>query len=427
MSKNRFILKGIIRDKRRSLLPVIVVAIGVMFVVFLDGFIGGMLGNMTKMTAIHDTGHLKVMTSAYNLEKDQIPAEYALLGTDDLITVLKEEYPSIDWTPRIIFGGLLDIPDQNGETKAQGPVRGTAYDLLSPQSKEAERIGLHKAIVDGGLIIQSGEILISDDFSKSYDVHPGDEVTFFGSTMYGSMSFMNYKVAGVVKFGIAVIDKGSIILDIEDARLLMDMENAANEILGFLPGDKYDREEAERIKQDFNSKYSDKSDEFSPIMLQLADQNMMSQTLSYVDSLTLFLMFLVILALSIVLWNTGLLSGIRRYNEFGIRIALGENKVAIYRSLLTESFMIGIIGSVLGTCIALLICLYLNKYGIDYGSIVENMNLMVDPVIRADIKPSMFWIGFIPGVISMLIGTALSGRAIFKRNTASLFNGDGGK
>lgn len=192
-------------------------------------------------------------------------------------------------------------------------------------------------------------------------------------------------------------------------------------VVGFLPDDYYNDEEAEVIKQSFNAEHSDITDEFSPIMLQLKDQEFMAQTLAYMDKVTVLLLVLLILALSVVLWNTGLLSGIRRYNEFGVRIALGEEKGHLYRSLLNESLVIGLIGSILGTALGLLLCLYLSKNGIDYSSMMENMNIMIDPVIGAKIDQRMFWIGFIPGIISMLIGTALSGRAIYKRDTATLF------
>jgi putative ABC transport system permease protein len=43
-------------------------------------------------------------------------------------------------------------------------------------------------------------------------------------------------------------------------------------------------------------------------------------------------------------------------------------------------------------------------------------------VIRARVSTNLFFIGFIPGLLSMLFGTMLSGRAIFKRDTARLFN-----
>jgi len=47
--------------------------------------------------------------------------------------------------------------------------------------------------------------------------------------------------------------------------------------------------------------------------------------------------------------------------------------------------------------------------------------MMMDPVLRTKITPRMYYIGFIPGIFSMLIGTALAGIAVYKRETAVLF------
>jgi putative ABC transport system permease protein len=199
------------------------------------------------------------------------------------------------------------------------------------------------------------------------------------------------------------------------------MDNAAGEILGFLPDDEYSFKQAEAIKQAFNKKYASDDDEYAPVMLQLADQNGMDEMLAYAATVTTLLLVLLILALSIVLWNTGVLGGLRRYNEFGVRLALGEEKKHIFRTLLVESLFIGTIGSVTGTSLGLCLAVYLKKYGIDYSSIMESVNMMIDPVIRADVSPRMFYIGFIPGILSMMIGSALAGTAIFKRNTAILF------
>lgn len=417
----KFLFKGIIRDRARSLLPVIVVTIGVLVVVILDGIMGGMMNNMVNMTAGFQTGHLKVMTRAYADDEEQKPNDLALLDVGELLAQLRHDFPEVDWNPRIMFGGLLDIPDENGETKAQGPVMGQAFDLLSPGNREAGRIDLQKAITQGSVIKQPGEVLVSIDFAEKFDVEPGDTVTFFGSTMYGSMSFSNYKVAGVVRFGTSMLDRGAIILDLADARMLLDMEDAASEIFGFLPDDHYDREKAEALKNSFNAQYAGSSDEYSPVMLQLADQQMMAQTLGYMQSVSFIMVVLLIFALSIVLWNTGILGGIRRYNEFGVRLALGEEKGHIYRTLLTESLFIGMIGSVAGTVLGLVICYILSVHGMDYSKMMENISMMLDPVIRASISPRMYYIGFIPGIASMLIGTALAGRAVYKRKTAMLF------
>jgi len=46
---------------------------------------------------------------------------------------------------------------------------------------------------------------------------------------------------------------------------------------------------------------------------------------------------------------------------------------------------------------------------------------MMPSVIRAQITTSAFFLGFIPGLASTVIGTMLSGIGIYKRQTARLF------
>ena len=417
----RFLLKGILRDRRRSLLPAIVVTIGVLCIVSLDGIIGGMMESMIRLTSNFQTGHVRVVTREYVKEDEQKPLDLALTGAGSLLEELHRNYPSVDWAPRIFFGGLLDIPDERGETKAQGPVVGQALDLLTAGSKEAERMGLSKALTEGKLISRQKEIMVSIDFAEKLGVKPNDTVTFFGATMYGSMAFQNYVVAGIVRFGTGMLDKGAIILDLADARLLLDMEDAAGEIFGFFPENIYDDALAGSIKQEFNTSQQDNPDEYAPEMFRLTDLPLMSQMMGYTRSVSMGMLILMVISLSIVLWNTGILGGIRRYNEFGMRLALGEEKRHIYRTLLNESIIIGLIGSVAGTLCGLFLSLLLSRYGLDYSASMENVSLMIDPVVRAKITPRMYFIGFIPGLLAMFIGTALAGRAIYKRNTATLF------
>ena len=66
-------------------------------------------------------------------------------------------------------------------------------------------------------------------------------------------------------------------------------------------------------------------------------------------------------------------------------------------------------------------CYYLQEYGIDISSDIENSTIIMPSVMRAYITSDLFYVGFIPGLFSMLLGTALAGRGIFKRETARLF------
>jgi putative ABC transport system permease protein len=46
---------------------------------------------------------------------------------------------------------------------------------------------------------------------------------------------------------------------------------------------------------------------------------------------------------------------------------------------------------------------------------------MIPSVLRTHITPVDFYIGFMPGLLSTVIGTMLSGVGIYRRQTAKLF------
>ena len=416
----RFLLKGLIRDKNRSRLPILVVAIGVMFTVFLYCYLTGVLGDMINFNAKYSTGHVKIVTQSYKENMDIMPLDLALTGSEELLAKVKDRYPETDWVERIQFGGLIDVPNENGETKEQGTAVGLALDLLSPNSSEPERMQLSKALVRGKLPDTPGEILLSDEFATKLGVNPGAGITFIGSTMYGGMTIYNFTMSGTVKFGISMLDRGAMITDIQDARLALDMQDACSEILGFNSVDYYDDELANRMSEEFNREMGGNG-EFDPVMMSLRDSSVMSTYLDLVNFASFIISFVFILALSIILWNTGLIGGIRRYGEVGLRLAVGETKGHIYRSMITEALSVGLVGSVIGTIVGLAFSYWLQVKGIDISHMLEDSTILMPGVFRSRITPEAYYIGFIPGLLSTAFGTMLAGIGIYRRQTANLF------
>ena len=416
----RFYIKGLFWDRSRSLMPIIVVAIGVTLVVLMQCWVTGVLGDMIVFNARFATGHVKVMSQAYNENISQQPNDLALMGTDQILQDLEKEFPGLEWVERIQFGGLVDAPDENGETRAQGPGGGMAIDLFSPESKEVERLNLEKAIVRGSLPKVPEEVMLSEDFANKLEVEPGDAITLISTTMFGAMSITNFTVSGTVKFGAAALDRGGMVADISSIRNALDMQDATGEILGYLPSGEYDDLLANSMAAAFNEKYRDEEDEFSPVMLSLREQGTMTMMLDIMGYFKSVIIGIFMMAMAIVLWNSGLLGGLRRYGEMGLRIAIGEEKRHIYRSLIIESLFIGITGSVVGTAFGLFFASLLTK-GIDIGGMMQGSNMMMQGVMKARITPDAYYIGFIPGVFATALGTALAGIGIFKRKTAQLF------
>ena len=62
----KFLIKGLLRDRSRSLFPVLVITLTVAMVVFAIGFMRGTMNGLFLDTAVILTGHEKITTRAYN-------------------------------------------------------------------------------------------------------------------------------------------------------------------------------------------------------------------------------------------------------------------------------------------------------------------------------------------------------------------------
>jgi putative ABC transport system permease protein len=63
----------------------------------------------------------------------------------------------------------------------------------------------------------------------------------------------------------------------------------------------------------------------------------------------------------------------------------------------------------------------MQKYGLNLGFLFQNSSMMISSVYRAQVTTSSYFIGFAPGVFSTVLGTAIAGIGIFKRQTSQLF------
>ena len=420
-----FLTKGLLRDRSRSLFPVIIIKITVAIVIFAIGFMKGSMNSVFQSTAVIISGHEKVVTRAYKEESQMLPNDLALLNVDQIIRNLDKEYPDHFWSPRITFGGLLDMPDKNGETRDQGPVYVLGIDLLKTGSRIIEIWELDKNLVYGRLPKTFNEALIGQKLADKLNITVGDTATYIGTTVHNAFTTYNFTIVGTFDLQKGQADSQMMLVDISGARKALDMENAASEILGFTHSLFYDDDKAVSLRSNYNENYSDSSDIFSPVMMALRDSSQqMGDMVEFVDAFLMIIGTIFLIIVMVVLWNMGLMNGLRRYGEIGLRLAMGESKGVVYRSMIVEAVIIGLTGTMIGTGLGLSIVYYVQENGIDYSEVVATMSTasMVMPnVFYAKITPDLYYIGFIPGLIATVLGTMLAGIAIYKREMAQLF------
>lgn len=420
----KFLIKGLIRDRSRSFSPVLVITLTVALVVFSVGFLKGTMNSLLLDTAVILTGHEKVITRAYHEESQLMPNDLALLKVDQLIEDLNQNYPEFFWSPRITFAGLLDVPDQNGETKEQGPALVFGVDFFSEESREVEIWELERLMVSGSLPNNRNDALISSKLASQLNIQTGERVTFIGSTMDNAFTTHNFNIAGTFNLRKGQTDKQMMLVDLSGAREALDMDGAASAIFGFTHSLYYNDEAAVELRTEFNEIHSDSLDIFSPFMLALRDGSQMGTMVDISGAMMAIMGGIFLVVVMVVLWNMGLMSGLRRYGEVGLRLALGESKGQVYRSMVYEAVAIGLAGTVTGTTIGLALTYYVQENGIDYTKGIEalsNSSMVMPNVFYTQVTPDLFYIGFVPGVMATVLGTMLAGLAIYKREMAQLF------
>ena len=300
--------------------------------------------------------------------------------------------------------------------------------------------------------------------------------------MYNAFTTYNFTVVGTFKLNLGPVDRQMMLVDISGARLALDMENAASEILGYSNSLFYNDTAAVALRETFNKDYSDsiiqvlrnqKSYEtlslmkgwnnmnvkqyniltrqrsqgladnnmydnieewgeysvedvgiFSPTMMALRDANQMGTMVDYMNAASGLIVGVFVVIGMIVLWNMGLMNGLRRYGEIGMRLAIGESKGQVYRSMILESMIIGCIGTVIGSVFGLGLTYYMQEVGLDYSEAMESLGsteFIFSNVFHAQVTPKLYYIGILPGILATVLGTMLAGRAIYKREMTQLF------
>jgi putative ABC transport system permease protein len=419
-----FLFKGLIRDRSRSFFPLLIITIIVAIIIFFSGFLNGIYNSLFFNTAMVNSGHVKVVTHAYHLEHQLLPNDLALLESKNIIDDLEKNYDDYIWTPRITFAGLLDVPDENGETLNQSPVFALGVDFLSDNSSQIDVWDINKKIVQGKLFADKNQALLSSKLAERLNVTTNDIVTFIGSTMDGAFSTYNFMVSGIFDLNIGPIDKDMMIVDITGAEFALDMDNAASEILGYKKDLFFNDKQTVLLRDQYNMRFSDTDDIYRPFMLALRDSNQMSTIVDFSNVIMFIIMALFLVVVTLVLWNMGIMNGLRRYGEIGMRLAIGETKGHVYKSMILESLMIGFLGSFFGTMIGLLITSYLENVGLDYSKAIDSLNsanFAMPNVFYPQVTSELFYIGFFPGILATVFGTMLAGHAIYKREMAQLF------
>ena len=350
-------VRALARNRRRSLITLIAIAVGLAGLVFLWGYVGGinrqMIGNITSYL----TGHVQVHQQGYH---DDPTLDLAFADPGGIATRLAATGAVAAIAPRV-----------EGEVLASGPdkTRGVLVIGVDPVL-EPEVTTLARAIKQGTYLAADDPqgIVLGSRVAEILRVAVGDEVTLVTQASDGSIGAGRYRVRGIYASGIDLIDGLYVFLTLPAAQELFVLEGRVTTLAVRLAD--LDRLPAAlgALMREFGPGYEVLG--WERLMPALADD------VEFHEMLTYIILFAVFVVVALGLANTILMGVMERTHEFGVMLALGTAPAKIARIVLYEAVLLGLAGMVLGDALGAGVVAWLGSQGLDMSQYAQAMQMM---------------------------------------------------
>ena len=345
----RIAIRDLGRNKRRSALTLIAVALGLALVIALHGFeMGAIQGALADNIRIQ-TGHVQVRGASYEEDKVSLKLEDLLeepLGLAAQAQSLAEVRAA---APVLWAGGILGTVEESVGVRVFG---------IDPPSEMAAPF--REGLVAGEFLApddRSG-ILISQRLAGNLGLAVGDDVSLLVNTSGDQPDEATFTIRGLYDTGFPGFDEATIFLPLTKAQVFTRAGERASAVIALL----HDRENADTVATALRAPGLDVLTwrDLNQLMLQAMESSMGM----------LYMFYLIVLAIvAVVVANTLLMSVFERTREMGILAALGMKGRQIMAMFIMESATLGAIGVILGVVLGSLGVYYLATEGIHYGDI----------------------------------------------------------
>lgn len=421
-------LRLIFKNKRNSITILLVVFICVFFMEFTVGYIDGMKKEMSD-DALLNIGHIVLYHKDYYNNLDFIPIEYNIEYNDRILEKIKNTPNIVSVRPEINFGAIASSEHENLDVM----VKGIALDNLQNYDKKI------KSVIKGRFIERDREFAIGYKTAELLKINIGDSLILLTIDRYGSMNAIEGKVVGFYKSNIISEDKSGIICSLSTAQKLLGMEGRVTEILinvdDFMGYDyktlgKIDdlRKKAEKAKNEkqkekilnlLETKYPLKGAEKTAMDLESKlpdyitavpwqkDQGYLILILNVTDIWIYIILGIILFVAVMGISNSFLINITARMQEFGVLRAMGLSTKQMFGMILSESFLLGLIGSIAGMIPGILLVYYFQINPIDYSAMGEALEVYkgMDVVMGAYLSLKSAFYVFITGVLISVLAS----------------------
>ena len=381
------------RYQRRTLLTSALIALGVVSVLLFVSITGSFKQMMVGQITDSMLGHLQVHRKGYLASIDNLPLNRNLNQSQVAkVTQTLEAIGEVEsFSMRIKLGAMFSnftettnirlntvIPEQEVKT----------VPLLIDRIIQGEK---KKTLLD------RGQILIPELIAKGMKVNVGDSVVLVANNKDGSVNGMTYTVSGVLE-GISGPGGRDGVIHLDDAKELLRISGVeVSEIAIRLKN----MDSLPRVFSNLKAELESIKGKNDQPVFEVHTWESLSpfyNIAQMIDLMTLFIKIMLVAIVLVSIMNVMIMAVYERINEIGTIAAIGTQPGKIMAMFLAEGFLLGVLGTAVGTTISLISIAAINAAGItfDFG---RQSNLLLAPTIGA---------GDVITIVLIVIGIAMA-------------------
>lgn len=347
----RLAWRNIWRNKRRSLIILTSIVVGLAAVIFMEALSRGFLKQMLVNSIGTHIGHVQVHKKGFH---DNRVVQNFMHDTRTPERSLEADTRVAAFSRRTIAFGLLSSASNSSGVLIVG---------IHPE--EEERVTtIKRHLVEGRYLSgEKHEVVISKRLAETLGVGLGDRVVAMASTLDSKVGSDMFRVVGVFQSPNSVFDKTHIYVSLENAQEMLRVDQQIAEFAVIATH----VDSVQALKESLASQLGEEYEVLSyhdiiPTLLMQLD----------VAESSMLIFYLIIGAAMIFgISNTMLMSVFERINEFGVLKAVGMKDGRVFVMVMVEALLLGLVGTIAGSIAGIAINLPLQSSGLNFATFSE--------------------------------------------------------
>lgn len=326
-----FVLRNIFRQRLRSAATLAAITLGVAGLILAGGFVQDIFVQLGEALIHSQTGHLQISRQGYREGGIRAPERYLIEQPEQLQQEILAQPGTEMVLARLAFAGMINNGKRDLGIIGEG-VEPSSEAVLGSFLRYIEGRPLADSDVDG--------IVLGQGVARSLGLKAGDRANLIISLPQGAVNTLDFEVVGIFQSFSKEFDARAVRIPLAAARSLMDTQSAHLMVVLLSRTEDTERAQASLLEK------------LGPHGYEIASWHELSdfydKTLELYDRQFGVLRLIILLMVLLSVVNSVNMTIFERTREFGTMLALGDRPGQVFRLILAESALIGLIGALLG-------------------------------------------------------------------------------